>query len=239
MAIGIKIAENVTLTQPEISEYGGLNITFVQKADKPAEAPITGNVLDFMNQEVDTSASGFDQENRLTVYALKPTNYDGTTLTPEDFQKDNTAIREQLNLITNSYGLGNVDFKPFEGMTQPKAVEEVITEEVLEKVSTNYFNQFLKLMEKADLGKEFRVVFPRKSAKSKYPGLRKKLLKDFPFMESMEVPADKSKVKFTKYEISKGLDKELEVSADANTGGDVAALFGADTPADTELPFGA
>ena len=238
--IGIGIFEGVNISKLEINEYGGLNLDFLKKAPKAETTPVTGNVLDFMNQEVETGAQGFDQENKLSLYALKATNFDGTTLTPENFQKDNTAIKEQLNLITTSYGLGAIPFNPFEGMTPPTSVEGVINDEVLAQVSKNYFTQFLKVMEKADLNTEFRVVFPRKSANSKYPGLRKKLLKDFPFMEPMTVPADQSKVRFTKYEISKGLDKPLEVTADPNSGGDVASLFGetsAPVTSDLDLPF--
>lgn len=239
--LGIGIFNNLTLTTPEINEYGGLNLTFTLKADKKEAAPQSGNVLDFMNQEV--VDGGFDKENKVGIYALKATNFDNTQVTPEQFQKDNTALKEQLNLITTSYGLGQVAFNPFEGMTPPTSVEGVLTDEVLAQVCRNYFTQFIKVMEKADLTKEFRVVFPRKSANSKYPGLRKKLLKDFPFMEPMSVPADQSKVKFTKYEVSKGLDKDLEVSPDANTGGDVASLFGETSTSTTqtselELPFG-
>ena len=76
------------------------------------------------------------------------------------------------------------------------------------------------------------MLFTRRSAAKHFPALRTKWLDNQPFVESMTISAEQSKLKFSKYEIEKGknnpdpIEEEPdEFSGDSNTTDDPEDLM--------------
>ena len=228
-------------TTAALNDSGTLEVTFTQQNGEVKEVKEV-SLLDSLTGGEVPAGDGGGESIRINLFSINSTNTkSGEAIPYETITQDLQNFQGQLNSILGVYyPVDQIKYTPFRGLKTALTNDNLKTEfqkqEVLDTLYKNYAEDFIAMLEKADKAKLARLLLVRRK-NSKYATLRNKFLKDQPFIESMEVPEEKSRLKFTKYEITNGLDKELEVSADANTGGDVAALFGADTPADTELPF--
>lgn len=126
-------------------------------------------------------------------------------------------------------------FDPFKGIeiTKENMDTKLAQQPILDKVYENVVNQFITMMTPVvgPNSTKVRLLFVRSSVAKHFPKLRTKYLSSYPFIERMDIPSSASKVKFTKYEVEKGLDKGDKVNgAQIPPAADVAAaasLFGA------------
>jgi hypothetical protein len=116
------------------------------------------------------------------------------------------------------------------GITKDNYRERWMDDDALGKIFANYGNQFIA-MAKDFMGKKeyaLRVKLVRQSKLKHYATIPGKFLADNPWVESMDVPADKSKLKFSKWEKENGFDNGTPVArAEADPAADVPA---ADAP---------
>jgi hypothetical protein len=94
------------------------------------------------------------------------------------------------------------------GIDQNNFTQKIVQKPVLLAIHENLTRHFINGM-KEFVGKPdllFRLLLVRQSKDNPYPTFRKRYISDNPFWESMDVPADQSKVKFTSYELKEGLD---------------------------------
>ncbi|MDO7847672.1 hypothetical protein Q5H92_14985 [Hymenobacter sp. M29] len=241
MSVGI--FDNIT-TSATINDKGSLELTFTQQTGEVQAEAKEVSLLDSLSSGEVVGGSGAGENARITIFPFRSTNTStGDALPHEMIVQDIQNFQAQLNSILGVYfPVDQIKYNPFRGLKTPITNDNLQAEfqkqEVLDTLYKNYSEDFIAMMEKADKGKLARLLLVRRK-NSKYTSLRNKFLKDQPFIESMEVPVEKSRLKFTKFEKDNGLDKPLEVSADPNTGGDVASLFGETSApvADVELPF--
>lgn len=93
-------------------------------------------------------------------------------------------------------------------LTETNFNTEIQKKEMLEAAQRNIGRTFIQLitpfLNKPELA--FRLLLTRQSTAKHYATLRGRFLNDNPFWESMAIPKEASKVKFTDYEKSAGLD---------------------------------
>lgn len=230
--IGIGINDNVYLGTPKLNDKGTLEVAFKQtEADPEAAAALKAKLAD--NPFADWDDTGYTQSDgggiSLLIFPFdsKPSDYKPDEVIDLTVMKQRIdKIRGPLFQILSQYipdisknplkvsaifeGT-NIDFKDKVG-TEKKLKSEAVQA----KIYKNIVSAFIAGMEpfQDDDTNLFRVLFVRRSKKSAYPALRTSFIDDNPFIESMKIPKDASKLKFTAYEKREGLDKSDPISQD-------------------------
>ncbi len=208
--LGIGINENVypiSVTLDNTKNFA--NLKFGQVVEKELnlfEQSMQAGLVDMGGDDI-----------MLKVWAPKIPTYVPKTgaLTDADKRKrifaDIAQLKNQFTHILQRYlPTDKIVFDQFVGteITTSNWEEPILNDNNLKEVFSNLVNQFAEqltpfLDDKTTLS---RMKILRQSADKAYPALPGGLfLSDSPFYEPMEVPAEATKVKFTKYEIDKGL----------------------------------
>lgn len=134
------------------------------------------------------------------------------------------AFRDPLVHIMSQYMTSDkINMKPsvvFAGTGIDKDITtygaKIMGEAVQAKVYDNIAQEFLKLIAPFldNPAQLFRVKFPRQSKKKAFATIPNKFLKENPFMEAIEIPVKATKLKFSAYEISNGLNSSAPISQD-------------------------
>lgn len=205
MALTVGINENVVLKSAVINDKGTLEITFGKKEQDLSEVATD----DLLND-----AAGIKPRGNDTRIMLWPFNAEanGAAREVKHITSDVASLRDQLEHILQGY-MTTVEAKlnPYDGLalTKDNINTEVVKQSVLDRMYKNLTTQFVakvKGLASTDLEKEFRLLLVRSSATNHYGKLRSRFISDNPFWESTAIPATASKLKFTKYEIEKGLN---------------------------------
>lgn len=221
--IQVSIAENISVESVNVNEQGSLEVTFVQSSGD--------NKMDLF--EAMTSGASMASENKSTVKKF-PVGHKrfGKEASAEELVK--LTIVEEKALLEGMLEQFNptkkMDYsKMFEGTGITSAADintKLASEEVMKQVSTNLYKAFAEAMKDADKSIKVRFKFPRQSEAKHYitfpkaVGFKKGSFEAFktPFIESMVIPTEQSKLKFSDYEISKGLNHGNPVTSDAPSG---------------------
>lgn len=130
--------------------------------------------------------------------------------------------------------INEIKFDRFAGLNiTPQTTANLLNDEVMLAVTKNLANQFIDIVKPFDPSIKLRVLCVRQSATKAFPSFRRKFLGTYPITESMVIPLESSKLAFTKYEISKGLDSsapsstETDSTQEPEAPKDAASLFGA------------
>jgi len=167
--------------------------------------------------------------NNLLIFPPKvPTFKDkktGENLSDEELltwvQNDISVFRDQIFGFLGCYmPIKDLKLKPYEGtgVGKDNFKTELLDNDSIYKVYRNMGEKFITLMAPFLDKDEYpiRLKLVRQSAAKHYATLPTgKYLVENPFAEPMEVPKDRSRVKFSKYEKDKGLDNGDPVGQDA------------------------
>ena len=229
--IRIGITENVYISDVKLDEKNALLITFEEagKADKPKVANYFDNIA---SDEVIETESG----TTLRIFPqLPPKPENGRTeeknveLLVGDINKAKGVVLHILKVYMTSDELKG-KIIPFEMLPidANNFNTQVVKKEILEGVHKNICRAFINLITPFLTEKKLcRLLLVRQSTDKHYATFRNRYLDEQPFIESMEIPKEASKLKFSSYEIEKGLDNDTPVKkpegAAANAAGTVAA----------------
>lgn len=199
--IKVGINENVQLKSAEINEKGTLVITFAEAGAKQQ------STVDLLNSKTGVKAGG---TTNIMLWSIQ-TEDQGKTREADRIAKDITSMRDQLEHVLEQYLTSdNAKLDPYVGtdLTADNFESLIVKQSVVDRMYNNLASQFVTKVRTlgADLDNTFRLLLVRKSAGNHYGTFRRNFITDNPFMESMNIPAAASKLKFTKYEISKGLN---------------------------------
>lgn len=209
--IRVGINENVRLKGAEINDRESLQVSFVS-------GQAAGNIDDLLN-----STAGVSDNNGVNIILWPAkTEYNGTPREAKDVARDLTTLRDQLEQILGAYmTTENAKLDPYAGLdtSNVQAFQASLTKQAtVDRIYKNLASQFVaKVNTLTDEQKAFtfRLKLVRTSANNHYGTLPRGFVRDNPFWESMSIPAAASKVKFTKYEISKGMDNPTAIDKDA------------------------
>ena len=203
--LNVGIHDNLVISKTAKNDKGTLVITVKQVSSK--------NMLETLS----SGSSLESQEQQFFVYPPK--------LNAEDDSVSAAAkvaeVRDPLSLILTQYTTTDKSkfTKMFEGtgITAENYNSKLLDPGTMTKIYTNIVDQFIDLMKPfvGDNGKKMRMLFIRQSKEKAYPRLRNKFLEQQPFIEPMDVPV--SRLAFSKYEKSKGLDISTPFSGTATT----------------------
>lgn len=199
--LNVGIHENLVLSKAAKNEKGTLILTFKKMGGVSAmEALASGGSLETPDQQ---------------FYIFPP------KIEPEDDADTIGAkiaeVRDPLSLIAQQYMTSDkVKFsKMFDGtgVNAENYGTKITDATVVVKIYNNIVNQFLELMSGfvGDDGKKMRMIFVRSSKSKSFPKLRTRYLESQPFIEPMDVPT--SKLAFSKYEITNGLNNGTPVAS--------------------------
>lgn len=103
------------------------------------------------------------------------------------------------------------------GMTQEDYYDRIVEQGVLDVIYKNLVEQFIAQVSpylgKPEYALRFKLV--RQSAAKHFARIPDMFIEENPFVERMTIPPGSSRVKFTKYELSMGLDDATPVSKDS------------------------
>lgn len=218
--IGVGITSNVYISKIEMDDKGTLSITF--KENTP-EAKL--NVFQALQQEevIDANMSGTTVK---LFPPLKPFDKDnkGNPLTEDkqlqnvqrDLNKTQSVLIHILKQYATKEAYGRIGKESFSGLdiTAENYGTQLVKEEVLKHVHKNRCRVFMEEMQPF-VGKEdllFRLLLRRQSKDKHFATFRTDYVDENPFYESMDIPAEQSKVKWTPGEIKEGLNDPTPTS---------------------------
>lgn len=211
----VGIQENIVFQKAAFNDKGTLTFSF-----RPVNLDGTATA--------EAEDDGFDEEGgarsensaaTLLLFAPKVPTFksrSGDDLSDEEkvaiVQKDLSVLKDQLFGFLGCYmPIKDIKLRPYEGtgVTKENFKTELLDNDTIYKVYRNYGERFIELMKPFfnDDKYALRLKLVRQSKAKHYatiPGGQ--YLVENPFVEPMEVPAEKSRVKFSKWEKDNGLD---------------------------------
>lgn len=241
MPIGIGINNNVILEKVEITEATKGTMAFTWKTAND-EAKVV-DPMAALAEDGYTDTGG----NELTLRLFSPLapfdkTSDGTPIPVEEQQKQaTTSIAEKKNIlyqILSTYMTSDkIKFDPYKGMgmTLENFSTRIVQETTLQKIMANFANDFVRMITPF-VGKQenqVRLMLVRQSKTKHFADFRQRFVKDNPFIEPMSIPAEASKLKWSKYELTNKLNddtvidkNEADMKADLATQQDADEVFG-------------
>jgi hypothetical protein len=213
--IQVGINENVILTSVALNDKNTLSFTFEEKGtgDKPMnpfEALASDEVVDI--------------DNGKSINLFQPNVPDKADMTQEKKVDIVTSDINKTKGILIHFLKGWMTKEEVKGAINPFAgtavdatnyATQLLNKEVLAAIHKNMSTTFIQLITPFLAQRDaFRLLLVRQSADKHWPSFRGKYIEENPFWESMQIPAEASKLKFTAYEISQKLNDGTPVSKD-------------------------
>jgi len=217
--LGVGVFNNLKVTKVVVNNVDGkqsLDVTFSEDVVKP-EGEVSD--LDMFN----SSSTGEAKQNNIRFYPVTLENYDGGTKSGDDLvnevfglqdkekgTREVTGLKAQLTHILSAYlPQDKIKWNLFDGLEIKDAkdlTQKITKQNILDKVMSNIFTQFKAMIEPVMQDEKVAVKFLRKSQQSNFPRLNARKIDWNPFIANEKDEKLKSKLKFSPYEIEKGLD---------------------------------
>ena len=213
--IRIGITENVYIADVKMDEKNALLITF-EETGKEDKVTVDNYFDNIASDEVIETERG----TIIRIFPPLPPKADnGRTqeknveLLVSDINKAKGIV---IHILKVFYTMDDLRGKinPFASLPIDKDNFDVQVQkkEILEGVHRNICKAFVDLIKPFLAEKKpVRLLLVRQSQDKHYATFRNRYLDEQPFIESMEIPAAASKLKFSSYEIEKGLDNDIPV----------------------------
>jgi hypothetical protein len=219
MRIQVGIHENVIIEKVTINDKGRLVVTLKQKGE--SETTVGDDPFAQMNaSEVIEKESG----SGIIFWPFKAPeakNKEGVELSDqqrgESANGDVMQLKNQLQQILEQYTTkDNIKWSIFDGtgMTKETYYQDLASQTTLDVIYRNLCEQFISTITPFLNDEKFAVRFKlaRQSKDKHYARVPGMFIKDNPFIESMDVPKEQSRVKWTDYELKQGLNDGTPVS---------------------------
>ena len=217
--VGVGINENVIIMSAVRKTEDDKNSLVFEFRDGNSPKATTSDPFDQLAGDtvVDTGSGG---GNTIRMWPPLPplaTTKDGAAKTQADMAKEASdalgELKNSLIQILSCYTTTeNIKFNMFQGMdgviTRDNYSEKITEKAVLDACFVNLADQFVNQMQPF-FDKEdcmVRLLLVRQSKEKHYASFRTKYVRDNPFIELGIVPKASSALKFTKYELTQGLN---------------------------------
>lgn len=219
--ISVGINENVVIKSAVINDKNRLEIELTEASKVGA---VKKSVFDTLlaARTADESGGAF----RLNVFGpLLPSKADQTVEKKRELiAADLTKLIKQLSQILEQFitvdaiNLDTLDVQfANTGIVDGTSFESrILDQDVLNRIYDNIVRRFVELITPFVNNPEHAVRFKliRQSKDKHFATIPGRYISDNPFIELMSVPADQSRVKFTKWELENGLNDGTPVSVD-------------------------
>lgn len=220
MNIGVGINENVVIKAAVINDKKRLELELIEATKVGAvKKSVFDTMLTARTSEESTSF-------KLNIFGpLLPKKEDQSTEKKiELIGNDFTKIVKQLSQIleqfipVDSIDLDSLDIQfantgiVDDSTLQARMLDQDVINRIYDNISTRFVALINPFVGSADNAVRFKLI--RQSKDKHYASIPGKFISDNPFIELMTVPADQSRVKFTKYELEQGLDNGTPIASD-------------------------
>jgi hypothetical protein len=218
MSLPVGIHHNIVFSKAERNEKGTLIVGFREAK--------TVNIMEALNSgSGNTSFSSREQD--FMIFPPTVEGYGGTVSSPEDIQKKIAEIVDPLSQILNVYQASSKtkwDLFKNTGINASNINDKLLQQSTLDLIYSNIADQFVAMAAPilASTSIKVRLLLIRASQKKHFPGLRKRFLDANPFIESMDVPAEASRLRFTPFEVKNGLNTGEPIAPTVVVDGDQA-----------------
>jgi hypothetical protein len=236
--LGVGVADNLKITKVLVNNVDGkesLDVTFSEDVAPKATEEVSD--LDVFNSA--STSSGEAKQNNIRFYPITLADYEGNAKSGDDLvnevfglldkekgSREVTGLKAQLTHILAAYlPADQIKWNLFDGLEIKDAkdlTQKITKQAVLDKVMHNIFTQFKAMLEPVMAKEKVAVKFLRKSQQSNFPRLNARKIDWNPFIANTKDAKLKAKLKFSAYEIEKGLDSNEQSldgadSTDADT----------------------
>ncbi len=224
--IQVGINENVVLTGVALNDKNTLSFTFNEAAKLGTDKP--SNPFDLLNDD-----DVVEIDNGTTINIFQPNVPDKADMTQEKKVDMVTNDINKIKSIMFHFLKGWLPAAEVKGKINPfsgVAIDatnystQILNKDILAAIHKNMATTFIQLITPLlTPAKPFRLLLVRQSTEKHWPSFRGKYIEENPFWESMEIPAEASKVKFTSYEKGQKLDDPTQTVINKDKAGDTKA----------------
>jgi hypothetical protein len=173
------------------------------------------NPLASLDTSSDNSA-GEAPENDFLFFPPQATAKDGNTDTADNNMEKVKQLKDQLSHILLGFMTADKikwDTTKDTGITSENFNQKMTQQPVLDVMYNNIVTQFTKMITPYLNNPKylFRILLTRQSKAKHFPALRKRYLGEQPFLESMSIPKDQSRLKYTPWELTNRFDSPEKV----------------------------
>jgi hypothetical protein len=213
--IGVGINENVVISKAYMNDKKKLVIEL-------APAPKEGKKVSVFDSMLTAGVQNESTNNLALQFMvpLLPKPKEGKEPQPEAkviemISNDFTKLKNQLTQILEQYILSEkIDLHTMEVMFANTGIvdgdtyeEKILAQDTINLIYNNLVERFLELFpakDAANLPVRFKLL--RQSKEKHFATIPSRFIADNPFIDHMAIPADQSKVKFSKWEMEQGLN---------------------------------
>lgn len=214
--IQVGINNNVFLKNVVSDDKLWLTLTFEQE-QKIAYSPF--EAIGAENEAIEKPISSMDVKI-FNLKVPKATDMKGNTRTTAQIEemvtRDITKLKATLLHFLKGYlTKDQIKFDVYRatGITADNYGPSIRQQNILDQITKNLHQDFITMVTSFLTTKQlFRLLLIRQSKDKHFATLRDNYLDENPIWESMEVPEEATKVKFTKYEIDNGLNDPTPTS---------------------------
>lgn len=232
--IGVDIHENIVVAGAGFNEKGFFNVDLASRAE----------VVDLF-AAMDEGISTETDSGSIGIFKVTTTGYNDKVLTAAEIGTELTELKNKFVDILKTQ-MPEAQAKKsmsaavmFQGLGivpgDQTLAAKLLNQDFLDQVFSNIVNGFVAAMTPFFGKNPFRVKLSRQSVKKHYPTFPKRGKGFTPWIESMQIPKEQSKIEWSKYELEKGLNsgaKQEADQADPAAAAAVTSMFGAPAVAD-------
>lgn len=217
--IGIGINENAVLVGASLTDKGWLKLSFDEL--RSLEQPKANIFESAQSAKVENDGKTTFDLNLFPFKVPDGTRNEGKTEDEllEMIGGDVKRAKNQLTQLLEQFMTqGGIAWDPYRGtgVDKDNYRTEYLKTPVLETIFNNYATDFIKMVTPYLNSKEhpLRIKLIRQSKEKNFASIPGRFLEDNPWVETMDIPKDRSKISFTRYELEQGLDSSAPVSKD-------------------------
>jgi hypothetical protein len=225
MRIQVGIHKDVILQRAYFDDKGRFNIALRQlgeKKEEKASSPFAQmNAAEVVEEDATSSITLWPF--KIPDEKDKQQNVRSEQDRGEMLSADITRFKNQLQQILEQYtSKDKITWSIFDGaaIAEETYHSDLLSQSNLDTIYKNIGEQFMAMFQPFADNDNFpmRLKLARQSKDKHYARLPDRYIKDNPFIEPMEVPEDKSRVKWTAYELKEGLNDGTPITrASADT----------------------
>lgn len=204
------IYENIRIEKVEKTELGALRLTIKQVNDNEANSELS---IFTSNSDV----IGDDGSGTLLEYPVSVMGYSGTVNEVSRIKEDLVIFKAKLNHILSQYmPVDDIIYRDNLadlGITEDNVDEMLIQQNIVTAMCENYIESFTDMFEEHDTSGLLRLKLVRTSKKKHYGKIPKSVFGyggSSAFMETMDIPKDQSKLRFSDWEAKKGTHEDRD-----------------------------
>ena len=204
------IYENIRIEKVEKTELGALRLTIKQVNENDNDS-----VLSIFTSNSDVI--GDDGSGTLLEYPVSVMGFSGNVNEVSRIKEDLVIFKAKLNHILSQYmPVDNIIYRDNLtdlDITADNVNEKLIEQNIVTAMCDNYIESFIDMFEEANTDGLLRIKLVRTSKRKHYGKIPKSVFGyggNSAFIETMDIPEDQSKLRFSDWEAKRGTHEDRD-----------------------------